>query len=50
MTATSTDGLVEGVESPEHRFVIGVQWHPERMQDAPRQQNLFRALAAESRR
>jgi putative glutamine amidotransferase len=23
------DGLVEAVESPDHRFVLGVQWHPE---------------------
>ena len=49
-TAESPDGLVEGVESTAHRFVLGVQWHPERMQDDVRQQNLFRALVAESRR
>lgn len=24
------DGLVEAFESPSHRWVIGVQWHPER--------------------
>lgn len=28
--AWSPDGLVEGLESPEHRWVVGVQWHPER--------------------
>lgn len=49
VTAESTDGLIEGVESPEHRFMIGVQWHPERMQDDRRQQALFRALVAEAR-
>jgi gamma-glutamyl-gamma-aminobutyrate hydrolase PuuD len=29
-TALSVDGFVEGVESPAHRWVVGVQWHPER--------------------
>ncbi len=24
-------GLIEAVEAPERRFVLGVQWHPERM-------------------
>lgn len=23
------DGIVEAVEAPQHRFVLGVQWHPE---------------------
>lgn len=27
----SSDGVVEAVENPNHRFQIGVQWHPERM-------------------
>jgi putative glutamine amidotransferase len=26
---TSDDRIVEGIESPGHRFVLGVQWHPE---------------------
>jgi putative glutamine amidotransferase len=50
VTAESPDGLIEGVESLDHRFMIGVQWHPERMQDDRRQQALFRALVAESRK
>ena len=48
ITSHSPDGLIEGVESPNHRFAIGVQWHPERMQDDRRQQSLFRALVAEA--
>lgn len=28
-TAVATDGITEAVESPNHRFVLGVQWHPE---------------------
>ena len=50
VTAQSPDGLVEGVESPRHRFVVGVQWHPERMQDDLRQRRLFGALVSAARR
>ncbi|MDR7422538.1 MAG: gamma-glutamyl-gamma-aminobutyrate hydrolase family protein [Armatimonadota bacterium] len=31
VTARTADGVVEGIESPGHRFVVGVQWHPERL-------------------
>ncbi|MFP6759421.1 MAG: gamma-glutamyl-gamma-aminobutyrate hydrolase family protein, partial [Alphaproteobacteria bacterium] len=27
--ATAADGVIEGIESPAHKFCIGVQWHPE---------------------
>jgi putative glutamine amidotransferase len=29
ISATSSDGVVEAIESQEHNFVLGVQWHPE---------------------
>jgi len=29
VTATAPDGIVEALEDPAARFVIGVQWHPE---------------------
>jgi putative glutamine amidotransferase len=29
VTATAPDGIIEAVESPAHRFCLGVQWHPE---------------------
>ncbi|RKN75980.1 gamma-glutamyl-gamma-aminobutyrate hydrolase family protein [Paenibacillus ginsengarvi] len=29
ITARSEDGIVEAIESENHRFVLGVQWHPE---------------------
>jgi gamma-glutamyl-gamma-aminobutyrate hydrolase PuuD len=29
-TSGSTDGIVESLEVPRHRFALGVQWHPER--------------------
>jgi putative glutamine amidotransferase len=28
-TATAPDGVVEAIEDPSRRFVLGVQWHPE---------------------
>ena len=33
VTATAPDGIIEAVESTEHKPVIGVQWHPECMGD-----------------
>lgn len=39
------DGLVEGLESPEHSWVIGLQCHPERPDEVPRLfANLFAGL------
>jgi putative glutamine amidotransferase len=29
INATAEDGVIEGIEDPRHRFVLGVQWHPE---------------------
>ncbi len=29
------DGVIEGLESPEHHWVIGVQFHPERLREVP---------------
>ena len=31
--AHSTDGIIEAVESTEHKFILGVQWHPEWLED-----------------
>jgi putative glutamine amidotransferase len=33
VNATAKDGLIEGIESPNHKFVLGVQWHPEALVD-----------------
>ena len=33
ITAMSDDGLVEGVEGLSQRWLVGVQWHPERLED-----------------
>ena len=29
VNATAEDGVIEGIESQDHSFVLGVQWHPE---------------------
>jgi putative glutamine amidotransferase len=29
------DGLVEAVEAPDHRYVLGVLWHPEENEESP---------------
>lgn len=31
VSAYSEDGLIEGIELPNKKFVIGIQWHPEKM-------------------
>lgn len=47
LSASGKDGVVEAIESPAHRFVIGVQWHPEAMWNRdPDHQELFRELVA----
>ncbi len=39
------DGLIEGLESPAHSWVIGLQCHPERQDEVPRSfANLFAAF------
>jgi putative glutamine amidotransferase len=43
------DRIVEGIEAPERRFVVGVQWHPESFWNQPDGfQPLFRALVEEA--
>ena len=45
------DGLVEAFESPTHRWVIGVQWHPERKAEVGKAAaRIFDAFVAEARR
>ncbi len=45
MAARAPDGIIEGLESPDRAFVVGVQWHPEEMAAAePAEQALFAAF------
>jgi putative glutamine amidotransferase len=44
------DGVVEGMEMPDRKFMIGVQWHPESFWDKPQGfQPLFQALVNAAR-
>ena len=44
------DGLIEAIEVPGKRFVLGVQWHPESMSAVrPEAQALFNALVKSCR-
>lgn len=38
VSARAGDGLIEGIESVKHRFVLGVQWHPEVLAPSRRDQ------------
>jgi gamma-glutamyl-gamma-aminobutyrate hydrolase PuuD len=37
--------VIEALESPERRFLIAVQWHPEEIDDLPWVQRLFAGFA-----
>lgn len=49
VTAHAPDGIVEGLEDPEHRFYVGVQWHPEDMNGEGSAHALFQAFVAAAR-
>ena len=44
VSARAPDGIIEGVELPNHPFALGVQWHPECLQANPEMRALFTAL------
>ncbi len=50
VSATSPDGVIEGLESTEHKSILGVQWHPESFyqQEGNPMQPLFRWLVSEA--
>ena len=43
-TAFAPDGLIEGIELPNHRFALAVQWHPEWMTEHKEMRRLFKAF------
>jgi putative glutamine amidotransferase len=48
--AEPEDALIEAVEAPDCRWVLGVQWHPERMwRSAPAHRRLFAELVKAAR-
>ena len=48
VNATSSDGVIEGIEESSYRFCLGVQWHPEFFID-PGDRRIFDALVAATR-
>lgn len=44
INARARDGIVEGIELPGERFVLGVQWHPEMLPSHPQHQSIFKAF------
>ena len=45
VNAIAPDGVIEGIESPDYRFCLGVQWHPE-YEINPGDSKIFRAFVA----
>lgn len=48
-TAHTSDGIIEAIELGEYPFLLGVQWHPERMTHDPYHRALFSALVEASK-
>ena len=46
VTGKSDDGVIEAIESPERRFLIAVQWHPEEIDEIPWVRRLFAGFAS----
>ncbi len=44
VAARDLDDIVQAVEDPERRFLLGVQWHPEFLAYLPGQRRIFRRL------
>jgi len=44
VVARAPDGVIEAVEGKEKRFLLAVQWHPERLSGREAHLSLFRAL------
>src|ERR1041384_2924502 len=49
-SALAPDGIVEAIESPGHRYLLGIQWHPEFVFDRhPIRRRLFEAFLRAAR-
>jgi putative glutamine amidotransferase len=44
ISAIASDGVIEAIEAPGYKFMIGVQWHPEYLTTDQLDINLFKAL------
>jgi putative glutamine amidotransferase len=50
VTAKAPDGVIEGLEDPNHPFYMGVQWHPEDMAGESSAAAIFGAFVDAARR
>ncbi|MGZ4810159.1 MAG: gamma-glutamyl-gamma-aminobutyrate hydrolase family protein [Thermoanaerobaculia bacterium] len=50
VTARAPDGIIEGLEDPQHPFYLGVQWHPEDMPGESSATAIFGAFVEAARR
>ncbi len=48
INATADNNIIEGIEIPQKKFAIGVQWHPEITAPNTVEKNLFKALVEAS--
>ena len=48
-SALAPDGLVEAIEFPRHPFALGIEWHPEDLNDHP-SRNIFSAFIGAARK
>ena len=49
ITAVAADGVVEGIEAMDGRFLVGIQFHPERPGEVPEMVGIFRLLVDAAR-
>jgi len=50
VNATAPDGVIEGLEARDGRWVVAVQWHPENLHDDPASKRLFREFVEQARK
>lgn len=51
ISAVAPDGIIEGIEAADDRWLVGVQWHPEEAASNPEHMNLLaNALIIEARK
>ena len=48
VTARSADGVIEGMESTDHKSILGVQWHPECLGNTWDTSNVFTWIVGEA--
>jgi putative glutamine amidotransferase len=49
VVAWAPDGIIEAVEGAGERFLLAIQWHPERLNERPEHLALFQALVQAAR-